>query len=299
MQPEFIEIQTKDGLYLPGLFYVSKASKKVAIFLHGNGSSSVFYNEKVNKIFAEELNKKGISTLYFNNRGAHLIKIFKKEIRGKLIKKRFGMAYEKIKDCVFDIEGAIFMLKQRGYEEIFLVGFSTGANKIAVFNFYKPKNKVSKYVLICGGDDTGIYYNAFGPNKFQRLLLESKQKIKNKKGEELIKDILPELFSYNSFYDIANPDGDYNIFPFYEVLHKIKLSTKPLFRYFSKIKKESLVVYGDKDEYAYGNVPKIVEILKQQNPNLKYEIIKGADHSFYKYERELANKIALFLKQNS
>lgn len=297
MKPQFIEILTKDSLNLPGLFYVSKNSKSVAIFLHGNGSSSVFYDETKNKIFAEELDKRGISTLYFNNRGAHYIKSFKIKRGKNLIKKKYGMAYEKIKDCIYDIDGAIVMLKNRGYKKFFLIGSSTGANKICVFNFYKPKNEVNKYVLVCGGDDTGIYYNILGKNKFKKLLSEAKRKIKLKKGDEIIKNILNNIFSYTSFYDIANPDGDYNVFPFYEVLNRVKLSTKTLFRYFSKIKKESLVVYGDKDEYTWGDVSKIVGILKYQNPNLKYKIIKGADHGFWKHEKQLARIIAKFLSK--
>ncbi len=58
MKPEYIEIQTKDGLTLPGLLYRSEKDKAVVIYLHGNGSSSVFYDEAKNRVFAEALVKK-------------------------------------------------------------------------------------------------------------------------------------------------------------------------------------------------------------------------------------------------
>ena len=74
LKPEFVEFETADGLVLPGLLYNASRSKSCAIFLHGNGSSSVFYDEGGNHVFVEAFAKRGISTLYFNNRGAHIIK---------------------------------------------------------------------------------------------------------------------------------------------------------------------------------------------------------------------------------
>ncbi len=295
-QLKFIEFQTKDGLTLPGLLYEAEKRKAVVIYLHGNGSSSVFYDEAENRVFAETLAKKDVSILYFNNRGAHIIKKLYVRHGKEEERKRFGMAYEKIKDCIIDIDGAIAFLKKQGYHKFYLMGASTGANKICVYNFCKPKNDIEKYILICGGDDTGIYYDMLGKSKFWKLLGEAKKKIKNKKGEEIIKEMLPDnFFSYIGFFDIANPDGDYNVFPFYEVLRKVKLSTKPLFRHFKSIKKPTLVVYGDQDEYAWGNVPKIVEILKYYQPKLTYRIIKGADHRFKNREKELAETMANWL----
>lgn len=44
--PKFVDFETSDGLTLPGLLYEAEGSKKVVIYLHGNGSSSVFYGEK-------------------------------------------------------------------------------------------------------------------------------------------------------------------------------------------------------------------------------------------------------------
>ncbi len=289
---KLIQIKTEDGLTLPGILYEASKSKKAAIFLHGNGSSSVFYHDDQRPELADKLVIKGISLLLFNNRGAHYIKKLNIKKNAKISRKRFGMAYEKIKDCVKDIDGAIKFLESVGYKEFYLIGESTGANKICVYNYYKPKNKVSKYVLLCGGDDTGIYYNVLGKSKFYKLLKEAQRKVKDGKGEEIIKDLLPgEIFSYIGFYDIINPDGDYNVFPFLEAIKGAKLSKRPLFLYFKLINRPTLVVYGENDEYAYGNVPKIVNILKTQKPEFEYNIIKGADHQFSNHQDELSDLI--------
>lgn len=298
--PQFVQFNTKDGLTLPGLIYEpNKKTKAAAIYLHGNGSSSVFYNETDNRPLADALGKIGVTTLYFNNRGAHFIKRLRVKKGTKVERKYFGMAYEKIKECVPDIDGAISFLKKRGYRKFYLIGASTGANKICAYNFYKPKNEIKGYVLVCGGDDLGFYYHMLGKSKFWKLLRESKRKISQKKGKEIITEMLPNnVFSYAAFYDTANPDGNYNVFPFYEAIHKLKLSKKPLFRHFRSINKPTLSVYGSDDEYVWGSAQRVVDILKSYQPKIDYKIIKGADHRFSRHGRDLAKAIADWLKEN-
>ena len=295
MKPELIEIKTKDKLVLPGLLYKPPRSKKALIVLHGNGTSSVFYESASNEALAKALSKKGISYLTFNNRGAHIKKSF--HIKTNTGKKKIygGMAYEIIKDCVEDIDAAVSFLRKRGYKEFYLVGFSTGANKICVYDHYKKSNRISKYILVGGGDDTGIYYDEIGKKNFFKLLKKAKEMRKKGKGNELIPELLPNIFSWKAFYDIANPDGDYNTFPFYEVLRRVKLSKKPLFRYFKAIDKPSLVIYGEKDEDAWGDVSKVIDILKENNTKLDYRIIKEGDHGLSEHTKELARVIADWL----
>lgn len=295
--PTVVQIKTTDGLTLPGLLYEAHDSKKAAIFLHGNGSSSVFYSDDLKEEQTKALNSIGISYFLFNNRGAHLIKKLNVERKnGEMERKRFGMAYEKIKDCIKDIDGAINFLEKSGYKEFYLIGESTGANKICVYHYYKSNNKISKYVLLGGGDDTGIYYNELGKKRFNNLLKEAKEKIRKRKGEEIICELLPEeIFSYIGFYDIANPDGDYNVFPLLEKMQRIKLSKKKLFRYFRSVNKPTLVIYGEKDEYAWGDVPKVVSILKEQKPDFEYKIIKNADHGCTQHQKELSKVISKWL----
>jgi len=290
IEPKLINLKTRDKITLPGLFYSKQNIKKAVIFLHGNGNSSVFYNPHY--VLAEKLNKSNIAFLEFNNRGAHYIKKLKQGGQ----KKRFGMAYEKIKDCIKDIDAAVAFLTRLGFKKFYLLGESTGANKICVYNFYKPKNKISKYILLGGGDDVGFYYDYLGKIKFWKLLKKAKNKIRQKKGGDIINDILPELiFSYTGFYDIANPDGDYNVFPFFEVINNKKLSSKPLFRHFKNLNKPALIVYGGKDQYAWGNVERVVRILKGRKPELDYSIIKNADHSCSRHQKQLAKLIVMWL----
>ena len=298
-KPQLVEFQTEDGLTLPGILYEQTTTKRVAIYLHGNGTSSVFYNQNEKRILADMLYKNGISLLYFNNRGANLIKALKIKQNDEEERKMYGTAYELIKECVYDIDGAIAFLKKQGYEEFYLIGSSTGANKICVYDHYKPKNEIKAYILADAGDDTGFYYYEFGRTKFWKFLEKAKEKIKKGKDEQIMKEILPEeVFSYKAFYDIANPDGDYNCFPYYEIINDIKLSKKPLLRYYKAITKPSLVVYGELDEYAWGDVPRVVSILKKAKPEFEYVIIPEANHGMSGKQKELGEIISKWLKEN-
>ncbi len=296
MNPQYIQFPTPDGLSLPGLLFSPESTTKAAIYLHGNGGSSAFYIHDFT--LAEEFNKNNIAFLHFNNRGAELIKRLTVEKNNKEESKYFGAACEKIKECIEDIDAAVSFLEQKGYQEIYLIGNSTGANKICVYNYYRPQNKIAKYILIAGGDDTGHHYASFGKDKFYQLLNKAKEKIASGEGEEIFCDLLPgEIISYQSFLDVADPDGDYNVFPFYEVINNAKLSRKPLFRHFQSIEKPTLVVYGENDEHAWGDVKRIIKILKKYRPGFTYKIIPAADHRFQEKKKELAKVITDWLDE--
>lgn len=305
IKPQYIQFPTSDGLSLPGLlFSPKKRTTKSAIYLHGTAGSAFYLHDFT---LEEEFDKNNIALLRFNNRGAELIKrlticsppCHSRESSSLYVSKNFGAAYEKIKECVKDIDAAVSFLEQKGYKEIYLIGNSTGANKICVYNYYRPQNKIAKYILISGGDDTGHHYASLGKDKFYQLLKKAKEKIDEGAGEEIICDLLPgEIISWQSFLDIADPDGDYNIFPFYEVINNIKLSRKPIFRHFKSIKKPSLVVYGENDEYAWGDAKRIITILKKYQPKFVYKIIPGADHRFQEKKKDLADVITNWLKKD-
>jgi pimeloyl-ACP methyl ester carboxylesterase len=295
-----IEIKATDGFLLPGLFFEPKhKTKKAVIALHGNGSSSVFYPIARTAEYAKYFTEQGISYLGFNNRGSGYVTKIRKLSKGVEVQKRAGTAYELIKDCVHDIDGAVNFFTKLGYTELYLVGFSTGANKVCVYNHYKPKNKITKYVLVCGGDDSGVFYRTLGKSTFLKLLSTAKEKVRNRKGEELVPGgVLGSTYSYQSIYDTINPDGNYNTFPFTDYFGKLGLSKKKLFRYYASIVKPTLVVYGEHDEYCYGRVPDILKVLQEKSAqsNLNaYVVIPGANHGFTNKTRNLFSAITRWL----
>ncbi len=298
--PELISFHATDGLELPGLLYKpEKTTDEVVVYLHGNGSSSIFYDPTFQNTVANYLNKSNVAYFPFNNRGAHLIKSFSRMENDEKVRDQYGTTYEVIKECIYDIDGAISMLQARGYSLIHLAGLSTGANKICVYDYYKHDNPVISYMLLSGGDDTGLYYSMLGGETFTAALLKARTKIDQGKGDELVPPVLaPFPLSYRSFYDTINPDGDYNIFPYNETMNHLNLSHKELFREFKHIEKPTHVIYGAVDEYCYGNVPGCVDILKSHTAgkkNFNYTIIPDAPHGFDEKESELATEIVAWI----
>ncbi len=313
-----IQFKTKDELILPGILFEPEAKtfsgknvrpRKVALFLHGNGSSDIFYKQDLHDPIAEELAKAGIAYFPFNNRGAHYVKSFKKMVGGKKVRQNFGQTFEMIRDCEKDIDAAVAHLQKLGFKEFYVLGLSTGANKICVYNYYKPKNIFSKFILLGPGDDTGIYYEMLGKKKFFETLALCQKKIKAAsmnsgqvgKGSELVsRELIPFTFiSYASLFDTINPDGDYNTFPYIETFRNISLvKKKKAWRELKSIQKPTLVLIGGEDEYCYGDVPKVLAILKEEAPSgIRFEckLLPNADHGFWPKQKQLAKMISKFL----
>lgn len=276
-----IRFEAAGGVALAGLLYEpGRISKRAVIWLHGMGAS-VFESRRTN-LLAEVFVGRGIAFFPFNNRGSGIVRRAGDDLG--------GAAFERIRDCVADIDGAIRELWRRGYRDITLAGHSTGANKIAVYDHYKPRNRAKRYVLIAGGDDTGLLYKQLGPRRFRTLLAKAKAM---HRGDGLAPRIAGSMMmSWRAFYDVANPNGDYNVFPFYEVMSATKLSRRP-FRYIQAIRKPSLYVYGDRDEFSFDDVPRCVAILAQHiNDRAEIAVIRDADHAFSGVEEQLGATIA-------
>ncbi len=306
MKTELRVFTSTDRLELPGFLYEpEKRTKRVAIYLHGNGDSGVFYQAKTINTFGEELAKKGIAFLAFNNRGAR----YKKNLivagsgePGQEEKVMGGAHYELIEDCVKDIDGVINELATDGYEEFYLLGFSTGANKICVYDKLAKNNKVSKYVHAGPGDDSGLFFNEIGEEKFWLSIKYAQKAIK----QESPLKVMPKYtgmhpFSAQSAFDILHPDAPYNTFPYFEAVER-RLGKKPLFEEYKQITKPMLVIFGEFDEYTYtgGGTAQALELLREHTnkkalPKSDFQIVPGADHSFNGKERELAKRVAAWL----
>ncbi|HEX7152454.1 MAG TPA: alpha/beta fold hydrolase [Thermoanaerobaculia bacterium] len=286
-----MRFEATDGVELVGLLYEPKRkTKRAAIFLHGTGGSSIFDAKRTN-VLAAELLAHGMAFFPFNNRGAHVLRRLrrrKRSING-------GAAHELIRDCVKDIDGALRELRARGYSDITLIGHSTGANKVAVYDFHKPRNPVKRYVLLAGGDDTGMTLANLGERRSRAALEKAKARIKAKRGDELVPKGLSSMpISWRSFLDMNNPDGDYNVFPFYEVMQNLRAGRRPHFRHVKGIRKPALFLYGDEDEYLYGDVSRCVGILADAlgpKPNVELAVLADADHGFGGKERQLVETI--------
>jgi pimeloyl-ACP methyl ester carboxylesterase len=279
-----IRFEATDGVDLAGLLYEpDRRTRRAAVFLHGTGGASIFDSRRTN-LLAREFVSRGIAWFPFNNRGAHMIR-----------RPGRGASYEVIRDCVHDIDGAARFLRSRGYRELYLAGHSTGANKIAVYNARKPRNPFKRYVLLAGGDDTGMLYAQLGARRFRTTLDRARRMIHERRGDELSPVM---LLTWRALYDMANPDGDYNIFPFLERIRNIRLGRRSSFRHIRAIRKPALYVYGERDEFCYGDVSRCTAILASEvAPNAEIVTIADAGHGFTGFEQELGTLLAEWVRE--
>jgi pimeloyl-ACP methyl ester carboxylesterase len=277
-----IRFEATDGTDLAGLLYEpERRTRRAAVFLHGTGGASIFDSRRTN-LLAREFLSRGIAWFPFNNRGANVIR-----------KPGRGAAYEVIRECVYDIDGAARFLRSRGYRDLYLIGHSTGANKVAVYNARKPRNPFRRYVLLAGGDDTGLMYSQLGPRRFRALLERARRMIRERRGDELAPGM---MLSWRSLYDTINPDGDYNVFPFLERMRRLRLGRRSPFRHIRAIRKPALYVYGEHDEFCFDDVPRCTAILAAEvNANAEILTIGGAGHGFGGFEEELGRVVAEWL----
>ena len=263
-----IRFEATDGVPLAGLLYVGRASaRRALIWIHGTGGASIFESSRIN-VLARVFVEHGIAFFPFNNRGAQFVR--------RAGRRYGGSAFERIRDCVKDIDGALRELWRRGFRDITLAGHSTGANKIAVYDHYKKRHRARRYVLLAGADDTGLFYKELGARRFGALVKKARSMPPNA--------LMPgRLMSWRAFYDTANPNGDYNVFPFLEATR----GRRP-FRFVRGIRKPALYVYGEHDEYEFD----AGLLARNIGPNGEIVIMRDADHRFSGGEEELAQLIA-------
>lgn len=306
MTLRFGSVIATDKVVLPALLYTPEQStSKAAIWLHGMGDNGSFYAPTRMNALGEKLTQQGIAFLALNNRGAHNQKRLKladetlpEEDRSYL----GGTHYEKIADCVHDIDGAVNFLKEQGFSEFYLIGHSSGANKICVYDSKTPKNPFTKYVFAGPGDDSGLFRAELGDKKFRQALTLAEQAVASHKPFK----IMPQYtgmypFSAQSALDILHPDGDYNTFPFFEATQQ-RMGTKPLFKEYGDITLPTLVIFGEHDEYTYtaGGTEAALALFKQyRNPDAQttaaYATVPQTDHSFHGSEMQFAASVAEWL----
>lgn len=299
MNKNIFSFTASDHMTLPWILYSpqEKDTKEIAIYLHGNGSSSVFYSmDKLDTIW-KQLVELWISFAPFNNRGAgYHQKIESIDEDWNKCRKSVGTAFELVKDSIVDIDSIVSHFKREWYTKFHLIGESTWSNKICVYNRYKENNVFSSYILAAAWDDTGVFYKYMWIDKFDEYLTLAPKKIEHWHWADFVprEDLFGMLMSYKSLYDTINPDGDYNTFPYNEHIKDLWLSKAALFRYFQKISIPTTVIYGEHDEYCWWGAKVAINILRryeEPNQSIRYEIIKWANHGFGWYNMELAQQI--------
>jgi len=266
------KIVTKDNFVLDGLFFEAVERDIAIVFIHGFPSN---FCRNINLV--KSIGDFGYSVLSLNTRGHDVLSIIPRVDKGYEI---IGSAKENFEDCIFDIGGAVEFLKGKGYKKIFLMGISSGADKVG---FYLSRNKESVIlggIFISPGSNISIARNELGED-FLKLMNESLKCIDEGKGDELLFNLIP--VSCKRFVSLYSEDSSENVFPFH--------NNNSDFPILAKIKKPMFIALGERDSF-YNNPKLLLEVLKSKlgGKSNEFKLFK-AGHSFDGVEEELVCQI--------
>jgi pimeloyl-ACP methyl ester carboxylesterase len=254
-------------------------NKKLIIHIHGMGGN-FYWNQFIHPI-KNKLKKSNYDFLTINTRGhGYITKVYK---NGK--KKTMGVAHEKFKESIFDIEGAIKLGTKLGYKEFILSGHSTGCQKSIYYQAKKQNKKVKALLLLAPGDDYNIDKKEKGKN-FAKSVRYAKKLVKNGKENEILPPHISKYSAkrYLSFANKTQIEGQL-------------LNYSGELKLFSKIKIPILAVFGENDEYltesAQDSFAKLRE--KTKSEFLETVIIPKTNHGFKGKEKQLAKIILDFV----
>ncbi len=279
---------TKDGIKLAGIAaYPKKRGKRAVIWVHG--FTSKFYSGKTrNEELAKACLAKGMAFAAFNNRGQDVAVRFYKKDNSVLFG---GAGFEKFTDCTYDIDAYVQFFREKGYEEIILIGHSTGANKVAYYLSQKPHKTVAAGVLAAPICDIAGTSAVLGKKKFDALVADITKQAKGKPGDEIIRvPVDPGFLTYDRFLSMYTPGMPEDMFPYYA---DVKWGR------FSKITKPLLVVVGEKDEWLDRPVEKYFAGFAanaHQKAKLKTAMVPGSDHSYIGFEKVFTKKVLQWIQ---
>lgn len=269
------KIITKDRFVLEGLFFEADHRDVAIIFIHGFPTN--FYK---NMNLIKSMRDFDCSILSLNTRGHDILSIIHKMNKEYEV---IGSAKENFEDCVFDIEGAIGFLKEKGYKKILLIGVSSGADKVG---FYLSRNKDSVIlggVFISPGSNISIMKEELGEDFF-KLMKKASKCVDEGRGDELLFNLKMDfLVSCKRFVSLYSENSSENVFPFHD--------SNSNFPILSKIKKPIFVALGEMDSF-YDDPKAIIELLKKKldDRDNEFKLFK-AGHSFNGVEKELICEI--------
>ncbi len=289
-----LSFPAQDGIVLQALVYTgTKPTKRLAIFVHGAGSSSILNNPELTNLLAQALEEQGVDFMSFNNRGAGYITKLRKAATSPAAggTSYGGMAYERIADSVYDIEGALEWADHAGYTTFYLIGHSTGANKLCLYlSRTKIHRGIKRAFLIAGGDDITLQRARLAdPAKVEALIDRALQA---GKGDQLVPAaVFPgeHPISFASFKELITEHSDYDMFPFGR--YEKNPGAAQYFQQFKSITTPLTVLYGERDFGTVIPPSSAATLLKSLNPHTDYYVIPQADHNFTGHEDDLAAQI--------
>jgi len=285
------KIYSEDGIELDAiLFEPAKKTKNIVIHVHGKEGNFIQNHFITHMGYSYPLHNYAFLT--FNNRGHDYMADLLKRTSTGFIWEQGGSIFDILEHSQYDIQSVIDFVKKLGYENIILQGHSLGPHKICYYLTKKPKNDISRIILLTTADVR--YQFDYSIPDWEKYSLIAKKMIDEGKGKELMPIMLWSNcpISASSFWNYTKPYNNCFVFN----------GTHPEMEYknFNRVTLPMLVVNPENDVATGIAQEKAVKLLKERSISKKFEahIIKNAVHNFLSKEEELISVITRWLTKN-
>jgi len=293
-----VRILTPKKYVLDGLWFGAARPTTGIIFVHGLGGNAFSHHD-----YLEKLANRDTAVLYFSNRGHDTVagvKRRKPSARKGYVYESAGVAHEIFTDCADDLQGAVDLLRKRGAKRIYLVGHSTGCQKIAWYLSRPGKQsrianrfagQIKGAVLLCPISDFASATHYDEPKRRKAEIAARKLVRRGKPHELLPANLWRGTVDAQRFLSLYTPDSKEEIFT-YAQPQKIPRALR-------KLKIPLLVIFAGDDEYRDRPTDEIAAWFcnNLRSRSSAIEIIPGASHSFHGKESGLAKSISRWLAE--
>ena len=286
------EIITKDNHVHQGLYFQpSRKNKKAILWVHG--LTGRFYGDPLlMNVFADACEEHGWGFASFNNRGHDVIANIRKIDRRKradFTHAMCGAGLEKFEDCLWDIDAGIAFLIEKGFDQVILIGHSTGANKVCFYAGMKRDPRVVGVVL--AGPTSDRFSRNTDKSNYQSNLSFMKKLMMQGKGNEIVSGRHFFPMTPRRWLSLLAPNTKEDVFNYGDNLNVLQT--------FGQIKKPLLVILSELDETADRPMLNIKDIFDDHTKSKNYNsiIIPGTTHSYTGKEKEFVGIVIDWIKQ--
>lgn len=287
------KITTRDGVVLAGgVVYPKRKGTTAVVLAHGLMGKFYGWLPRMEPL-VKGLASRGMAVALFNTRGHDVVSTISYIQRTVLRKtedrplKIGGSATERFEDCVYDIRAMIDFFVRSGYRNIILAGHSTGANKVAYYQYKTKDPRVKKIVLLSPISDPAVARREYGAT-LKAYLQNALRAVHRGDGDKFLMSTSSDpLLTPKRFLSLYTPGGAEDVFPYY--------NPKGNWRAMESIRVPLLTVVGNHDQFLDRDAGEYMEVFQQHVRDFRGTIIAGADHSFNKREKELARAVAKFV----
>lgn len=274
---EFIILNTSDGCFLPALIqHADQEKNAIIIFIHGSGGN--FFKANYYEDMFEEFNYNGYDFMIANNRGSEQFFRLHRKTAGVTETIKAGNIYENFDESIYDVSAAVNFAKERGYNDIILIGQSLGTLKVQYYS--EVVGDINKIVLLSPVDMVSRFRSRVGDN-YQNIIVQSKKLVALGKKYEMVTEEFSAIkvastMAIGSKADLFKMEEDRDI--------SIPLNYKG---------NVSVVVGSNEHVYKGWDMFYIDARLRARFKNAKYQVhvIPNSTHDYHGYEKQMAKLV--------